>query len=219
MSRVGVLISGCGYLDGAEIHESVFTLLALSKLGHEIVPIAPDIAQRGVTDHGSGNASAGESRNVSTEAARIFRGQPVAPDAAGELDALIMPGGFGAALNLCDFGEQGADCEVDPKVGELIRSMVRAGKPVGAWCIAPALLAASLRGEPSVQLTIGTDKGTADAIESMGAKHVDCAVTECVIDKEHKVVSTPAYMYDAKIHEVRQGIQKAVTAIDKFLSQ
>ena len=31
MPKVGVLLSGCGFLDGAEIHESVFTLLALDQ--------------------------------------------------------------------------------------------------------------------------------------------------------------------------------------------
>jgi len=219
MARVGVMISGCGYLDGAEIQESVFTLLALSKRGHEIVPIAPETAQSGVTDHRSGEAVKGANRVVSEEAARIFRGAPLKPNEAGELDALILPGGYGAALNLCDFGQKGPDCEVQPEVRELIQAMVGAGKPVGAWCIAPALVAASLRGEPSVQLTIGNDSGTASALEAMGAKHVECEVTGCVVDEVHKIVSTPAYMYEAKVHEVRQGIERAVDAVDAWLKQ
>ncbi len=218
MARVGVMISGCGYLDGAEIQESVFTLLALSKRGHEIVPIAPEMPQLGVTDHRSGNAVEGATRVVSEEAARIFRGAPLKPSEAGELDALILPGGYGAAKNLCDFAVSGIDCEVQPEVRELIQGMVDAGKPVGAWCIAPALVAATLRGEPSVQLTIGNDPGTAKALEAMGAKHVDCEVTGCVVDETHKVVSTPAYMYDAQVHEVRQGIERAVQAIDAWLN-
>jgi enhancing lycopene biosynthesis protein 2 len=219
MARVGVMISGCGYLDGAEIQESVFTLLALSKRGHEIVPIAPELPQSGVIDHRNGKAVEGEQRLVSEEAARIFRAAPVGPAEAGELDALVMPGGYGAAKNLCDFAVKGPDCVVQPEVRQLIQKMVRAGKPLGAWCIAPALVAASLRGEPSVQLTIGDDPDTAKALEAMGAQHVECAVTGCVVDQEHKVVSTPAYMYDAEVHEVRQGIERAVDALDTWLNQ
>jgi len=217
MARVGVMISGCGFQDGAEIQESVFTLLALSKRGHEIVPIAPDMPQHHVTNHKSMQTMKDQTRNVSEEAARIFRGAPKAPAEVGGIDALIMPGGFGAALNLCDFALKGADCEVQPAVGKLIRSTVESGKPVGAWCIAPALLAASLLGNPSVQLTIGKDPATAKALESMGAKHVDCVVDACVVDVEHKIVTTPAYMYDAQIHEVQAGIEKAVAALDEWL--
>ncbi len=217
MARVGVMISGCGFLDGAEIHESVFTLLALSKRGHEIVPIAPDMPQAKVVDHKTARPAEGASRNVAVEAARIFRGAPKTPAEAGNLDALIMPGGYGAAVNLCDFAEKGPECTVRDDVQALIRSMVASGKPVGAWCIAPALLAAALRGEPSVQLTIGRDKDTAAALEAMGAKHVDCEVTGCVVDQEHRVVTTPAYMVSAAIHEVRAGIEKAVEAIHEWL--
>ncbi len=217
MARIGVMISGCGFQDGAEIQESVFTLLALSKRGHEIVPIAPDMPQHHVTNHKSMQKVDGATRNVAEEAARIFRGAPKSPAEAGQLDALVMPGGFGAALNLCNFAEKGTECEVQPAVRQLIRSMVEAGKPVGAWCIAPALLAAALRGEPSVQLTIGSDPGTAQALEQMGAKHVDCKVDACVVDLEHKIVSTPAYMYKAHVHEVQAGIEKAVAALDEWL--
>lgn len=217
MARIGVMISGCGFMDGAEIHESVFTLLALSQRGHEIVPIAPDMPQSKVVNHKTMLPADGASRNVAEEAARIFRGAPKSPAEASDLDALIMPGGYGAALNLCDFGEKGPECTVVPEVAELIRSMVAQGKPVGAWCIAPALLAAALRGDPSVQLTIGEDKDTAAALEAMGAKHVICEVTNCVVDKEHKVVTTPAYMYSAQAHEVHAGIDKAVDAIHQWL--
>ncbi len=217
MAKVGVMISGCGFQDGAEIQETVFTLLALSKRGHEVVPIAPDVPQHHVTNHKSMQTMKDQTRNVSEEAARIFRGAPKTPKEVVGLDALIMPGGFGAALNLCDFALKGADCKVQPEVGQLIRSTVESGKPVGAWCIAPALLAATLRGNPSVQLTIGNDPATAKALESMGAKHVDCVVDACVVDVEHKIVTTPAYMYKAQVHEVQAGIEKAVSALDEWL--
>jgi enhancing lycopene biosynthesis protein 2 len=217
MARVGVLISGCGFLDGAEIQESVFTLAALSRRGHEVVALAPAMEQRGVVDHRSGNQVEGAVRRVDEEAARIFRHAPLAPADAGPLDALVVPGGFGAALNLCDFALKGPECSVQEDVRSLIRAHVGAGRPLGCWCIAPALVAAALRGEPAVRLTIGRDRDTAGALESMGALHENCAVTGCVADEEHKVVSTPAYMYDARVHEVQEGIEKAVEVLHRWL--
>jgi enhancing lycopene biosynthesis protein 2 len=216
VANVGVLISGCGFKDGAEIHESVATLFALARHGHAIVPIAPDIPQAQVVDHAIGQKT-GESRNVRAEAARIFRSAPRLPDAAGALDALILPGGFGAVTNLCDFATQGVKCTVEPKTAALVRSMVSAGKPLGAWCIAPALVAAVLRGDPPVRLTIGNELGTAALLRQLGAVHVDCAATECVVDGDHKVVTTPAYMLARNPYEVAVGIDKAVDALCRWL--
>lgn len=217
MARIGVLISGCGFLDGAEVHESVLTLLALARHGHDVVVIAPDIDQRDVVDHHAGAPVDGASRNLRIEAARIARGEVVTPDDAGELDGLVLPGGFGAAKNLSDFAVNGTGCSVEPGTAELIRSTIAAGKPLGAWCIAPAVVAATLRGEPSVQMTIGTDEGTAAALEGMGAKHVDCAVDDCVVDATHKVVTTPAYMLEGGIAAVARGIDKGVDAFCDLL--
>ena len=217
MARIGVLISGCGFLDGAEIHESVLTLLALARRGHEVVVIAPDLDQRDVVDHHRGAPADGQSRNLRVEAARIARGEVVTPDAAGDLDGLVLPGGFGAAKNLSDFAINGTGCSVEPGTAELILSTLSSNKPLGAWCIAPAVVAATLRGEPSVQMTIGNDEGTAAALEAMGAKHVECAVDECVVDATHKVVTTPAYMLDGGIAAVAEGIDKGVEAFSNLL--
>jgi enhancing lycopene biosynthesis protein 2 len=216
MAKIGVLISGCGFKDGAEIHESVCTLLAVSRHGHTIVPLAPDIPQREVVNHGTGEPTS-ELRSVRVEAARIFRGPAQTPDKAGALDALILPGGYGAVTNLCDFATRGTKCTVEPATAALIRSMVSTRKPVGAWCIAPVTVAAVLRGDPAVRLTIGTDESTAKAIKELGATHVNCAVDDCVVDKEHKIVSTPAYMLAKNSWEVLKGIDKAVDAICKWL--
>jgi enhancing lycopene biosynthesis protein 2 len=216
MANVGVLISGCGFKDGAEIHESVATLFALARHGHTIVPIAPDIPQARVVDHTTGQP-AGESRNVRTEAARIFRAAPRTPDQTGELDALILPGGFGAVNNLCDFATKGVKCTVEPKTAALVRSVVSARKPLGAWCIAPALVAAVLRGDPAVKLTIGNEMGTASLLRQLGAEHVDCTATDCVVDGDHKVVTTPAYMLAKHPYQVAQGIDKAVDALCRWL--
>ncbi len=212
--KIGVVLSGCGVFDGAEIHESVVTMLALDRAGAEMVLCAPNIEQLHVVNHLTGEVAEGETRNVLVESARIARGAPrdVATVKADELDGLILPGGFGAAKNLCDFALKGPDCSVDPGVAQLVRDTHAAGKPVAAVCIAPALIAKVL-GDEGPKLTIGNDADTAGAVEGCGAKHVDCAVTELVVDEEKKLISTPAYMLGQRISEVATGIEKAVAAL------
>ena len=212
--NVGVVLSGCGVYDGAEIHESVLTLLALDRAGAEAVCLAPDVAQRHVVNHLTGQPAEGESRNVLVEAARIARGavRDLAAFDPAPLEALVLPGGFGAAKNLCDFAFRGADCEVHPEVARVVRAVHAAGKPVGAVCIAPVILAKLLGGEKP-KLTIGTDPGTAAAIGKMGGEHVSCGGGKAVVDEENRVVSTPAYMLDSPISEVSAGIEKLVAEL------
>ncbi len=214
--RVGVLLSGCGFLDGSEIHESVLTLLHLDRAGATAVCMAPDVAQADVVDHAQRKPATGETRNVLREAARIARGKirdvkGVEPD---QLDALILPGGYGAAKNLCSFARQGADATVHPEVARLMRAMHEAGKPIGVICIAPALCAAVFRGsDVHPRLTIGDDQGTAAALQAMGAEHVDTRVTGIAVDEANRIVSTPAYMYDARVADVSIGIEKLCAAV------
>ena len=212
--KIGVVLSGCGVYDGAEIHESVITLLALDRLGAEALVCAPDIEQMHVINHQSGNVAEGETRNVRVESARIARGPvaDVAEVSADELDGLILPGGFGAAKNLCDFATRGAECEVDPGVARLVRAVHAQGKPVAAVCIAPAVLAKVL-GDESPRLTIGTDAGTAAGISALGARHVDCPVREMVVDEERKIITSPAYMLAQRISEAAEGIEKTVKTL------
>lgn len=220
MPKVGVVLSGCGVFDGSEIHEAVLTLLALDRRGAEVVCMAPASDQTHVVDHVRGDVSAGERRNVLVESARIARGAilDISGVRAADLDALVLPGGYGAAKNLSDFAFKGPDCTVHPEVTRLIREMRAAGKPIGAICIAPAVLARVLGQEQiTARMTIGTDAGTAGAIVAMGGVHVDCPVRECVVDREHKVVSTPAYMLGQRISEVADGIDGAVAALLKLI--
>jgi enhancing lycopene biosynthesis protein 2 len=221
MAKVGVVLSGCGVYDGTEIHESVAAVLALDRAGAEIVYMAPDVPQMHVIDHLAGQPAEGERRNVLTESARIARGEimNVAEVKAAELDALIFPGGFGAAKNLCDFAVKGTGCKVNTDVSRLVLEMHKAGKPLGFICIAPTL-AAKIFGEAGikgVKLTIGNDKETAEAIKSMGAEHVNCDVRNCVVDTKHKVVSTPAYMLADRISELADGIEKLVKEVIKLV--
>lgn len=212
--RVGVVLSGCGVYDGAEVHESVLTLLALDRAGAEAVCLAPDTPQKHVVNHLTGQPAEGESRNVLVEAARIARGKVkgLAGFDAGTLDALVLPGGFGAAKNLCDFAFRGADCDVNPEVARVVRAVHAAGRPVGAVCIAPVILA-KLLGAEKPRLTIGTDPGTAAAIGKMGGEHVSCGGGKAVVDEERRLVTTPAYMLDSPISEVSTGIEKLVAEL------
>lgn len=210
--KVAVILSGCGVYDGAEIHESVLTLLRLDQRGAEVQCFAPNIPQLHVVDHYSGEETA-ESRNVLVEAARIARGKikDVREARAEDFDALILPGGFGAAKNLCDFAVSGVNCSVQPDVLALAQAFAQAGKPVGLICIAPAL-AVKIYG-PGVICTIGTDADTAAALTQMGAQHQDCEVSEIVEDPTHKLVTTPAYMLAQSIGEAASGINKLVDRV------
>lgn len=221
MQKVGVLLSGCGFLDGAEIQEAVFTLLALDQRGAEAICCAPNIPQTDVVDHLT-HKPVPEKRNVLHEAARIARGRirDVAQVNAADLDALLIPGGYGAAKNLCNFATAGAECRVQPDVERLIGELLSARKPIGAICIAPALLArvAGQRGI-TARVTIGNDAGTAGAISSMGCTHENCPVTEFTIDRAHRIVSTPAYMLGPGPAAVFEGIHKTVEAVLNLIDE
>ena len=212
--RVGVILSGCGFLDGAEIHEATCTLLSLDRRGAQLVAAAPDVDQMHVVDHAKGAPAEGARRNVLTESARIVRGKicELASLSARDLDALILPGGFGVAKNLCTFAVDGRAMRVLPEVERLVRDMRAVGKPMGFVCIAPVIAAKVLGGE-HVKVTIGDDRETADAIESWGARHVDCKVEEIAVDERLRVVSTPAYMLGPWIAPVAAGIDKLVSAV------
>ena len=211
--KVGVLLSGCGVFDGTEIHEAVLTLLALDRAGARICCVAPDMDQMHVINHLT-QQETGEKRNVLAESARIARGevQDLATVKAADLDALIIPGGFGAAKNLSDFAVKGPEAMVHPEVKRIIREMNGAGKPVGAICIAPATLTQALADKtPSV--TIGSDMATARAIAAMGGTHKDLTVTDICVDEKNRLVTTPAYMLGPGIKEVAIGIEKLVNQV------
>ncbi len=214
--KVGVLLAGCGVYDGAEIHEATLTLYFLDKEGVEIEIMAPNIPQKEVINHLTGEKT-DETRNVLVEAARIARGniKDINDVSADDLDALIMPGGFGVAKNFSTFLEKGAEADVIPEVKRLLVDLAKQGKPIGAVCISPVIVAAVLK-EIHPTLTIGTDKDVASAIEAMGAKHLSCPVNEMVVDEEHKIVSTPAYMLGKTIKDVAEGIEKLVKEVIKL---
>lgn len=215
--KIGVVLAGCGYLDGAEIHEATLTLLALDKADATIINMAPKVEQMHVVDHTKGEPVEGLGRNVFDESARIARGEikDLAEVKADELDALILPGGFGAAKNLCDFAVAGPDMSVNSDLSDLIRNLHAQKKPLGFICIAPAI-GAKVLGEVKPKLTIGTDSDTASALEKLGAIHENCPVDEIVVDETNKVVSTPAYMLGPSIAHVAKGIDKLVTQVLKM---
>ncbi|CNI44677.1 isoprenoid biosynthesis protein with amidotransferase-like domain [Yersinia rohdei] len=212
MKTVGVVLSGCGVFDGAEIHESVLTMLALDRAGAGVVFFAPDKPQLHVINHITGEELA-EQRNVLVESARIARGQikPLSSADSALLDALIVPGGFGAAKNLSDFAIKGSECIIDPDLARLTQSMHKAGKPIGFMCISPVMLP-KLLGKP-IRLTIGNDPDIITAIEAMGGLHVTCPADDVVVDAENKVVTTPAYMLATSISEAAKGIDKLVVKV------
>jgi len=211
MTHALVILSGCGVYDGSEIHEAVSLLLHLDRRGVQVTLAAPDIDQMHVVDHLSGDT--GESRrNVLAESARIARGaaRDLAEVNGADFDAVLLPGGFGAAKNLCNFAVAGDRCEVNTDVERVLREAHGAGRPIGLACIAPVLAA---RLFPGVTVTIGTDEQTATAISAMGARHRSVAPEEIVVDDGNRIVTTPAYMSAERIGQVHLGIGKMVDAV------
>lgn len=210
--KVALILSGCGVYDGAEIHESVLTLLRLSQQGAQVQCFAPNKPQMHVINHLTGE-EAPEQRNVLVESARIARGnvKDVRELKAADFDAVILPGGFGAAKNLSDFAVKGADCTVDADVLAALGGFREARKPIGLMCIAPAL-SARIFGD-GVRCTIGNDAGTAQALEAMGAQHEVCTVENIVFDSGHCLVTTPAYMLAQNMAEAAVGISALVDKV------
>lgn len=214
--KAAVILCGCGRGDGSEIHESVSVLIHLARLGIAYRCFAPDTWQADVVNHATGQPAAGERRNCMVEAARISRGEiaPMARLRTEEFDALFLPGGFGAAKNLCTWAKDGPGASVIPDVERAINGFHKAGKPIGLCCIAPVIAAAVLgrkHGGPGVTVTIGDDAGTAAGIGAVGATHCVTGVAQACVDDRNKVVTTPAYMYgDATPFEVFTGIGEMV---------
>jgi enhancing lycopene biosynthesis protein 2 len=208
MKTIAVILSGCGVYDGAEIHEATLSLYSIAKNGCTYKIFAPDIDQHHVINHITGEEM-NETRNVLVESARIARGaiSPLSEFVAADFDGLLIPGGFGAAKNLSDWAFNGPNGTINQEVADAINRMLGIGRPIGALCISPVLIAKVIG---DVQLTIGNDAQTAAGIEATGAKHVSATHGEVIVDKKYKVVTTPCYMLDANIEQIGAGADNVV---------
>jgi enhancing lycopene biosynthesis protein 2 len=208
MNKFAVILSGNGVYDGTEIHEAVLSLLSIHQQGGTYEIFAPNIYQHHVVDHITGKEMP-EKRNVLVESARIARGKikDLKKFNAKDFDALLFPGGFGAAKNLCNYAIKGDDCEVNPDVKKAIIAMHEAGKPIGALCISPVIISKVL---DKARVTIGRDKATATSIENMGGTFVAANHGEVVVDEKNNVFSTPCYMLDADIGHIYIGTSNLI---------
>jgi enhancing lycopene biosynthesis protein 2 len=211
MKNIAIVLAGSGVYDGAEIHEATMTMLAIHQAGATYQCFAPDIDQMHVINHFTGKEM-NESRNVLVEAARIARGNIKSLDELEmkDYDALIFPGGFGAAKNLCSFAKDGPDCEVDNEVERVIKEAHGAKKPIGALCISPVIITRVL---DNVKVTIGSDLETVKAIEKMGGMHENTSHGEVIVDEENHIFTTPCYMLDANISQIYDGASAVVKKI------
>jgi enhancing lycopene biosynthesis protein 2 len=216
--KVGVILSGCGVYDGSEIHEAVATLIALDEQQLEAVCFAPDIDQTHVVDHLTGQVKSGEKRNVLVESARIARGKISAlnADSASQVDALILPGGFGAAKNLCNYASSGIEMTINQHVANTLKKAHQAGKPIGALCISPILLAAVF-GDEGPKLTLGDYGDDAKRLEALGGKHVVTGHEEVVVDDKLKLITGPCYMLESTTSQIFRGAVAVVKALKSFL--
>lgn len=214
---IGVVLSGCGNQDGAEIHESVLTLWAIHKNGADYQCFAPDIPQHHVLNFITGREMP-EKRNVLVESARIARGdiKDLRACNADDLDAVIFPGGLGAAKNLSTFAFDGPHCAVNAEVERVIREMAARRKPIGALCVAPAVIARILG---AVEVTMGQDPGATQAVAQMGAVVKEKGHGEIVVDARNKIVSTPCYMLEARVDQIGEGAENLVRAVIELIDK
>lgn len=216
-SKFAVILSGCGVFDGSEIHESVCALLAIDEAGCAYQCFAPNTWQAKTVDHFTGNTAAlagdDDNRNVLAESARIARGniKDLSEFNPKEFDAVIFPGGFGAALNWSSFAAKGPACEVNEEITRALVQSHKEGIVIGAMCIAPTVIAKVL-GKHHIKVTIGNDKAIAAGIEKMGAAHQNCEATEVCVDEENKIVTVPAYMLSKTISQINAGAHNLVSA-------
>ncbi|QRZ24089.1 isoprenoid biosynthesis glyoxalase ElbB [Vibrio sp. sp1] len=215
MKKVAVILSGSGVYDGSEIHEAVLALYAIEKAGATWHCFAPNIDQLHVINHLTGDEM-DETRNVLIESARIARGNidDVAKLNVDEYDALLLPGGFGAAKNLTDFAVSGAECSINTHVAQACRAFANAKKPAGYLCISPVII--PMIYEQGVKGTVGNDEAVSIAFNQMGGEHTTCSVEDIVFDEKHLVLSTPAYMLAENISQAASGIEKLVSKLIKI---
>ncbi len=214
--KFAVILAGCGNKDGAEIHESVLTLLAIDKNGHSCQCFAPDVPQARVLNFLT-NEEMKESRNVLLESARIARSniKPLSQYKHEDFDILVLPGGNGVAHNLCTFAKDGANMTVNPDVEKAVLSTHKAGKPIGALCISPVIIGKLI---PGVELTFGKDEKINQTFQKLGVKTTNATARDIVVDQKNKVVSTPCYMLpESRISELAQGIENLVQSLVKMI--
>lgn len=220
MKKVAVVLAGAGVFDGAEIYESTLTLLALDRQDLAYECLAPNILQYHVVNHLTGEVAELEHRNVLVESARVARGQikDLAEAKLEDYAAVIFPGGFGVAKNLCDFAFKGPDCEVNPQVEQFVLSALKQKLPLGFICIAPALMGKiAQKAGLKLNLTLGTGADWAEKIAFMEQVHVSCEVGDTVRDETHRIVCTPAYQEAQRISEAADGIEKLVQVLKNWL--
>lgn len=212
-NRVGLLLSGCGALDGSDIHEAILAQLALDRSGAKVICAAPDMNHRHILNHITQEEMEAQ-RNVLQESARIARGNIAELSSLDyrQLDALIIPGGFGTVKNLCEFAYQGPTQAVDPQVRHLLGTMLTDKKPIGAIAMAAVMLVIALA-DHRPEVTVGKDAGIAGAIENMGGRHHVCQSNQIYVDHTHKIVTTPAYMLESGMNAVAVGIERLVERV------
>jgi enhancing lycopene biosynthesis protein 2 len=216
VKKVAVILAGCGYLDGAEVHEATMSLLALSQAGAMVRCFAPNVPQMHVMNHITGDEMLGESRNVMIESARICRGQieDLADFDADDFDALVIPGGFGVAKNLCDFAVKGGEMTIFPDVERVVMAMHGASKPVGALCISPVIVAKLIKG---ARVTVGGESDVSRVVvDIFGGAHEETSHGDIVVDGDNKIVTTPCYMLEPTIAQVYEGARNLVAAVLKM---
>ena len=133
-----------------------------------------------------------------------------------DFDAVVFPGGNGSAKNLFTYAIEGANCTVREDTAAIIRAFHNAGKPIGALCIAPVMIAKVLG---DVTVTVGSDPGTVRNVESFGTKHEITIQKGVCADTANKVFTTPCYMLPARISDIADCADNLVKAMMSVMQE
>lgn len=188
MLRIGLLLSGCGTLDGSDPTQVVLWRLVAVRRGHLVIPVAPDVEQHDVV--GPRGPVPGATRRVHDEARRLTAGlienvDEVQPD---EIDALVVPGGMGAVKTLCDAAvSEPVRCLEGP--ARLARALIARGGVVVAVDEACVWAAHVLGERPGVSIASDGRQAVDADIRSAGHHPVAMPDEGVVVDTDARTIT------------------------------
>ena len=229
MIKFAMILSGCGGMDGSEVHEAVSLMIAVKQLGCKYTCFALNEPQKYVinVNHDIGTQQqTSETRNMLLEAGRLNHGliHDLKKLNVSQFDGLVLPGGYGTGTSLSNFIEcDGQTCKknidyiVKDEIKDVIQEFNKQKKPIFAGCMAPILVNGSLTG-----VTIMTDIGlyTKEIIEKHKNSYKVCNAGEVCVDFENKIVTVPFYMtpkveIDTIFDESIKGISELIKMLKK----
>lgn len=199
--KAGLLLSGCGSLDGSDPFEVVSCTIHLTEEGFRVIPLVLGDPQFHVVDHSSGREIEGESRNQLPEAARLCRDKLYKLDELSPrvLDALIIPGGQGSVKNLLTGFGADRNPSLHPLVEAFLSEALDEGVVIGVLSL----------GEFVVDRALGSSEQESDLLSLEPGK--------LLVDEERRIIRSAGSLTATSTAELHASIGQFVKAIAKML--